>query len=146
MTKSKRDSVLKANSLINYQESRKRGKGTAKDPKERLNVMFAIDSKDFMLAKITGIARESHKEVDQIVPYFTDVKAMVTDDNVAYKKYALSINAEHIQINSQVKYDPKTHETLNNVNGLMFEFDLYMAKFKGVSSRHLSSYIDSFFL
>ena len=146
MTKSKRDSVLKAHSLINYQESRKRGKGTAKDPKERLNVMFAIDSKDFMLAKITGIARESHKEVDQIVPYFTDVKAMVTDDNVAYKKYALSINAEHIQINSQVKYDPKTHETLNNVNGLMFEFDLYMAKFKGVSSRHLSSYIDSFFL
>ena len=146
MTKSKRDSVLKAHSLINYQESRKRGKGTAKDPKERLNVMFAIDSKDFMLAKITGIARESHKEIDQIVPYFTDVKAMVTDDNVAYKKYALSINVEHIHINSQVKYDPKTHETLNNVNGLMFEFDLYMAKFKGVSSRHLSSYIDSFFL
>ena len=146
MTKSKKDSVLKAHSLINYQESRKRGKGTAKDPKERLNVMFAIDSKDIMLAKITGIVREGHKEVDQIVPYFADVKTMVTDDNVAYKKYALSINAEHIHINSQVKYDPKTHETLNNVNGLMFEFDLYMAKFKGVSSRHLSSYIDSFFL
>ena len=108
--------------------------------------MFAIDFKDFMLAKITGIVREGHKEVDQIVPYFADVKTMVTDDNVAYKKYALSINAEHIQINSQVKYDPKTHETLNNINGLMFEFDLYMAKFKGVSSRHLSSYIDSFFL
>ena len=101
--------------------------------------MFAIDFKDFMLAKITGIVRESHKEVDQIVPYFADVKTMVTDDNVAYKKYALSINAEHIHINSQVKYDHKTHETLNNVNGLMFEFDLYMAKYKGVSSRHLSS-------
>lgn len=138
MTESKKDSVLKAHSSINYQESRKRGKGTAKDPKERLNVMFAIDSKDFILAKITGIARESHKEADQIVPYFTDVKTMVTDDNVAYKKYALSLNAEHIQINSQVKYDPKTHETLNNGNGLMFEFDLYMTKFRGVSSRHLS--------
>ena len=85
MTKSKRDSVLKANSLIKTKKTEKRGKGTTKDPKERLNVMFAIDSKDFMLAKITGIARESHKEVDQIVPYFTDVKAMVTDNNVAYK-------------------------------------------------------------
>lgn len=126
-------------------KSKKRGGGTGKaDPKERLNVMFAIDSSDSAVGKITGVARENHEQINKIMPYFKNVNTLVTDDNSAYRKYSIILNAKHVHINSSIKYDPITKETLNNINSLMSDFDHFMNKYRGVSSRHLQSYIDSY--
>lgn len=125
--------------------SKKRGGGTGKaDPKERLNAIFAVDGSDKMIGKITGVGREDHKQIDKVTHYFKNIKRLVTDDNSAYIKYARIFNSEHIHINSSVKFDPATGETLNIVNSLMSEFDTFMSKFRGVSSRHLQGYIDAY--
>lgn len=105
--------------------------------------IWAIDENDNMVAKIVGSGKESREKADKMFPHLKGCKTLVTDDRSCYEGFARDNGFKHVQIKSS-GHANEGGETMNEVNSLMSDFDLWSANCRGISTRHLQGYIDRF--
>lgn len=97
-----------------------------------------------MAAKIVGLGQESRAKADKMLPYLEGCKTIVTDDRSCYEGFARDNGFKHIQIKSS-GHANEDGETMNEVNSLMSDFDVWSAKCRGgIATKHLQGYVDRF--
>ena len=122
--------------------SKKRGSGST-DVSHRVVAIFAIDGRDNAVARIVGLGMESREKADAMLPFLSGCEALVTDDKTCYEGFARDNGFAHVQIKSS-GHSGRFGETMNEVNGLISEFETWFSRFRGVSTRHLQGYLDRF--
>ncbi len=123
--------------------SKKRGHGSAGHA-HKACVIFAIDELDSFVGRVVGIGDETRDKADRMLPFLKGCRVLVTDDKSCYEGFARDNGFAHVQIKGIAGHSSETGETINEVNGLMSEFETWFARFRGVSSRHLQGYVDRF--
>ena len=122
--------------------SKKRGSGT-QDKTHHVVALFAIDEEDNAVARVVGLGQESRDKADAMLPFIKGCTTLVTDVRSSYESFASDNGFAHVEIKSSGR-SGENGETMNEVNGLMSEFDVWFARFRGVSTRHLQGYLDQF--
>lgn len=106
-------------------------------------VLFAIDEDNNMVAKIMGLGIESKEKAEAFLPYISGCTTLVTDDAHCYYKFASEHGFKHIRVKSS-KHVNLDGESINRLNNLMSEYDVWKTKFRGISTKHLQGYLDRF--
>jgi len=122
--------------------SKKRGSGST-DVRHRVVAIFAIDESDNAAARVVGLGMESREKADAMLPFLAGCETLVTDDRSCYEGFARDNGFAHVEIKSSAR-SGESGETMNGVNGLMSEFEVWQTRFRGVSTRHLQGYLDRF--
>ena len=122
--------------------SKKRGSGST-DVSHRVAAIFAVDEDDNAVARIVGLGQESREKADKMLPFLKGCATLVTDDKSCYEGFARDNGFAHVQIKSS-GHSGGRGETMNEVNCLMSEFDVWFTRFRGVSTKHLQGYLDRF--
>ena len=123
-------------------KSKKRGSGS-KETKHKVQAIFAIDENDSMVAIVTGNGAEDRAKADKMLPHLKGCKTLATDGKSCYIGLCEDNGMAHETVKSST-HSGERGETINEVNGMMSEFDLWYRKFRGVSVRHLQGYLDAF--
>ena len=123
--------------------SKKRGHGSAGHA-HKVCVIFAIDEHDSFVGRVVGIGDETREKADRMLPFLKGCRVLVTDDKSCYEGFARDNGLAHVQIKTAASYADPEGNTMNEVNGLMSEFETWFSRFRGVSSRHLQGYVDRF--
>lgn len=123
-------------------KSKKRGTPAGKGEPQVVTI-WAIDENDNMVAKIVGLGRESRETADKMLPHLAGCKTIVTDGRSCYEGFARDNGFRHVQIKSS-GHSNEGGETMNEVNSLMSDFEMWSAHCRGISVRHLQGYIDRF--
>lgn len=122
--------------------SKRRGSGS-KDSAHRVVALFAIDENDNAVARVVGLGQESREKADKMLPFLKGCATLVTDDRSAYEGFARDNGFRHVEIKAS-GHSNESGESMNEVNGLMSEFEVWFSRFRGVSTRHLQGYLDRF--
>lgn len=122
--------------------SKKRGSGSH-DRSHYVVAIFAVDEDDNAVARIVGLGQESREKADKMLPFLKGCTTLVTDDRSSYEGFARDNGFAHVQIKSS-GHSGERGETMNEVNCLMSEFDVWFTRFRGVSTKHLQGYLDRF--
>ena len=80
---------------------------------------------------------------NSIAKKINDSKKVVTDCKSSYESIAKDNNWNLIQIKSGT-YTNEIGDNLANINSLHSELELFISKFRGVSTKHLQQYLDWF--
>lgn len=123
--------------------SKRRGHGSAGHT-HKVCILFAIDESDSFVGRVVGIGDETREKADAILPFLKGCATLVTDERSCYEAFAADNGFAHVQIKSVAGHSNEDGETMNEVNGLMSEFDTWFSRFRGVSSKHLQGYVDRF--
>jgi len=123
--------------------SKRRGHGSAGHT-HKVCILFAIDESDAFVGRVVGIGDETREKADRMLPFLKECRVLVTDDKSCYEGFARDNGFRHVQIKGIAGHSSETGETINEVNGLMSEFDTWFSRFRGVSSKHLQGYVDRF--
>ena len=124
-------------------KSKKRGHGSAGHA-HKICVIFAIDERDAFVGLVAGIGDETREKADAMLPFLAGCKTLVTDERACYEGFARDNGFAHVKIKGIAGHSNEGGETMNEVNGLMSEFETWFARFRGVSSKHLQGYVDRF--
>ncbi len=123
-------------------KSKHRGYGVL-NGHHQLTVIFAIDEMDNMFAKIVGLGAESKEKAELIYPFIKDCSVLVTDYAYYYNVFAKEHSLKHIRV-LQRKHITEERESINRVNSLMSDYETWVSRYRGISSRHLQGYLDRF--
>jgi transposase-like protein len=126
-------------------KSKRRGHGSA-GHMHKVCVIFAIDEFDSFVGLVAGIGDETREKADAMLPFLAGCETLVTDERSCYEAFARDNGFRHVQIKGIAGHSNEDGETMNEVNGLMSEFETWLARFRGVSSKHLQGYVDRFLL
>ena len=123
--------------------SKKRGHGS-NGHAHKMCVIFAIDEHDSFVGLVAGIGDETREKADAMLPFLAGCRTLVTDERACYEGFARDNGFRHVRIKGIAGHSSEDGETMNEVNGLMSEFDTWFSRFRGVSSKHLQGYVDRF--
>lgn len=105
--------------------------------------IFAIDEGDSFAGLVAGNGDETREKADMMLPFLRGCRTLVTDDRSCYEGFARDNGFRHVRIKSS-GHSNEGGETMNEVKGLISEFDAWLSRFRGVSTRHLQGYVDRF--
>lgn len=128
--------------------SRKRQKnGTEKtwSSKHTVCVVSGVDEYDNMIFKIAGTSNVSSDMIKNTIAKYvlTVVTNVVTDCKSSYESIAHDNDWNLKQVKSK-SYVDNEGNNLATINSLHSELDLFLSRFRGVSTKHLQEYLDWF--
>jgi transposase-like protein len=106
-------------------------------------VFTAIDDQDHTLIEIAGLGPESIDMLKQFKERFDENSLLITDSKSSYIEFASSRNMELDQVPSGFRIS-NNGNNINTVNGLQSQLRTFLSPFRGVSIRHLQSYLNLF--
>lgn len=123
---------------------RHKGKGpkrrTGITETDHLSIMCAIDDKGNPWMKVAGRGVPTKYEMREALEGHIGKNTVIaTDEFDAYRYVLPEFGVDHYSYASAVP-----HRELNNINSMHSEFKRFLAKKKGVSSRHLELYLAEF--
>lgn len=122
----------------------KNGTGTSGISKHTVCVVSGVDENDNMIFKVAGTSNVSSDMIRKsIVPYIAEGSTVITDCKSSYESVALENNWNLKQIKSKCYVDNEGNNLAIN-NSLHSELDKFLGDFRGVSTKHLSQYLDWF--
>ena len=111
---------------------------------EQVCIIMAIDSYDNVIIKIGGNGPVKTEYVSKVLDGMIEENSiLVTNSKTAYQKFAKKNKLKLIAIPSK-KRITKDGYHLGELNSLMSELELYIQRFRGLSTRHLQEYLDLF--
>lgn len=124
-------------------KSQKRGGGSSLRgvSNHQVCVVTAIDSQDRAIVKISNLGNPKIEEIDKIIDGKIHMNStIITDSKTAYIKFAEKnkLVLKQIPSGSHIKGD----YNLANINNLHSKMKSWLAKFRGVSTKHLQYYLD----
>lgn len=112
--------------------------------KEDVCIVTAIDSDDNMILKVSETGSASTEMIENVLGGKIEAQSiLVTDSKNSYKKFAINNKLELKQIPAG-EYTVDTFYNLSELNALHSNLELWLSKFKGVSIRHMQTYLDWF--
>ena len=124
--------------------SKKRG-GATVSRKELICIGMAIDSNDNLVTKILGSG--THPTYNRLNSNFgkkIDNKSIfVCDNEQGLSRFCKESNLVYEVVDSK-KHVSKNGYNINTINGIHSEYKLFLKQFRGVSTRHIESYINWF--
>lgn len=108
-------------------------------------IVTAIDEKDNMLFRISGLGEESIDKYLLYRNFFIEGSTIISDSKSAIKNFAEAITCKSEQIPSianKKRYATDNGNTISNVNELHTELSNLITRKHGVSIRHLQSYLN----
>jgi len=118
--------------------------GTVGISKHDICVLSIVDDKDNLLFKIGGLSRVSNKMLeDNLTGRIVANTQLITDSASAYQKFCRDNKLTLISIPSG-KYADNKGNNLAEINGVHSQLEIWLAKFHGVSTRHLQEYLNWF--
>ena len=122
----------------------KNGTGKSGISKHTVCVVSGVDEYDNMIFKIGGTSNASSKMIkDTIAQYIPKGSKVITDCKSSYESVAKEKNWSLKQIKSKAYVDAEGNN-LATINSLHSELDYFLSGFRGVSTKHLSEYLDWF--
>ncbi|MEO2512949.1 IS1595 family transposase [Collinsella aerofaciens] len=124
--------------------SRHRGKQVHRRglSRERICVMTGVNDSNELFLEVTGRGALSRgRAMDALRGRIASGSVVATDRAAAY----VNVLAE-LEVAAHEAYDPKdrTEGTINRINAVHSLLDSFMARFRGVSTKHLGAYLDWF--
>lgn len=109
--------------------------------KDQVCVIFAIDSYDTIIIKVAGNGAATTEMISfALKDKIEKGSTIITDSKSSYRQFAKDNSLNLIQIPAgQHKFK---NYTINDVNELMQEAEIYLDKKKGISSRHLQHHMN----
>ena len=106
-------------------------------------VVSSIDENDNLLLKIVGLGRcTTNMLKDSLGKKINNAKSIVADSASAYqefcREYKLTLNAIPSGFHSDGIYN------ISEINGVHSQLEVWLKKFRGISTRHLQEYLDWF--
>lgn len=118
--------------------------GTVGISKHDICVLSVADDKDNLLFKIGGLSRVSNKMLDDnLTGRIIENTKLITDSASAYQKFRRDNKIMLISIPSG-KYADNKGNNLAEINGIHSQLETWLARFHGVSTRHLQEYLNWF--
>ena len=112
--------------------------------KEKVCIIGAIDSNDNIILKIVGIGSASTEMIEKaLADKIEKNSVLVTDSKTGYIKFAENNNLILKQLPKKT-YTIEDIYHLGELNSLFSELEIFIQKFKGLSTRHLQEYLDWF--
>lgn len=109
----------------------------------KICVVSAIDSNDNLFFNIAGLGKVSIEMVNNSFDdKFINVSKIVTDSASGYMEYCFKNNINHCRIQSG--FHAVGMNNLAEINGCHSQLSTWLAKFRGVSIRHLQKYLNWF--
>lgn len=107
-------------------------------------IASAIDENDTFFLEIVGTGPIKSEQVESVFKNkIEDVSCFVTDCKSSYEDFIKSKNINLEQVKSGT-YVNQHGYNLANINSLHSELETFLSCFKGVSTKHLSHYLDWF--
>ena len=126
-------------------KSRKHGNASSKSgiSKDQVCVVGAIDGNDSIILKVVGTGSASTNMIKKaLTGRIKKASIIVADNKSSYIKFA----KEYKLVLKQIPKKSHTVEGyhLGELNSLFAELELFLQKFRGLSTRHLQEYLDWF--
>lgn len=133
----------KTNKMPRASKKRK-SSGSAGITKHLVNVLSGIDEYDNLFLKIGGLGKTS---IDMLKTNMQDIimpgSRVTTDSESSYIKFCKENHFTLIQIPSK-SYATTDGDNLAEINNVHSQLEIWMKKFRGVSTKHLQLYLDWF--
>lgn len=106
-------------------------------------VVSSIDENDNLLLKIVGLGRcTTNMLKESLGEKLNNAKSIIADSASAYQKfckeYKLTLNAIPSGFHSDGVFN------ISEINGIHSQLEVWLKKFRGISTRHLQKYLDWF--
>lgn len=106
-------------------------------------VVSSIDENDNLLLKIVGLGRcTTNMLKESLGKKLNNAKSIIADSASAYqgfcKEYKLTLNAVPSGFHSKGVFN------ISEINGVHSQLEVWLKKFRGISTRHLQEYLDWF--
>jgi len=112
--------------------------------KEKVCIIGAVDSNDNIILKVVGIGSASTEMIEKALAGKIEKNSvLVTDSKTGYIKFAECHNLILKQLLKK-SYTVEDIYHLGELNSLFSELEIFIQKFKGLSTRHLQEYLDWF--
>jgi transposase-like protein len=106
-------------------------------------VITAIDEYDNIIMKIGGLGRGTTKMLEnQLGSQINNVTSLTADSASAYQQFCKDHNIELSAIPSS--FHSNDLKNLSEINGIHSQLEVWLTKFRGVSTRHLQDYLNWF--
>lgn len=120
------------------------GTATRGISKHKVCITSGMDDKDNCFLDIAGTSNVTSKMIeDTVLPRIKEPKKIITDCKSSYESVARNNNWNLIQIKSFVHIDSDGNN-LSNINNIHQQVQLFLSRFRGVSTKHLQQYLDLF--
>ena len=122
----------------------KNGTGKSGISKHTVCVTSGVDENDNMIFKVAGTSNVSSDMIkNTVAKYVSKNSKVITDCKSSYESVAKENNWDLKQIKSKTYVDNEGNN-LATINSLHSELDYFLSGFRGVSTKHLSEYLDWF--
>ena len=109
----------------------------------KICVVSSIDEKDNLLLKITGLGRCTTEMLENSLgKKLNNAKSINADSASAYQKFCLEHNLKLNAVPSGFHSDGQIN--IAEINGVHSQLEVWLSKFRGVSTRHLQEYLNWF--
>lgn len=120
------------------------GTATRGITKHKICITSGIDENDNFFLSVAGTSSVTSKMIENtVLPRIKDSKKIITDCKSSYESIARDNNWNLKQIKSSTYID-KEGNSLANINNIHQQVQLFLSKFRGVSTKHLQQYLDLF--
>lgn len=129
---------------VNMARSSKKRKSASKKVNHKSCILSAIDDNDNQYLEIVCNGEISSDDIEKSLgKKINNATYLITDCRSAYESFAKKHNLKLEQVKSKT-YKNENGFTLSEVNGLQSNFFGFISRFRGVSTKHLQSYLDWF--
>lgn len=109
----------------------------------KICVVSSIDEDDNLLLKITGLGRCTTEMLeDSLGKKLKNAKSINADSASAYQEFCLTHNLKLNAVPSGFHSNGEIN--IAEINGVHSQLEIWLSKFRGVSTRHLQEYLDWF--
>lgn len=119
-----------------------KGSGIKGISHHKVCVVSSIDENDNLLLKIVGLGRCTTDMLrDSLGKKLENAKSINADSASAYQEFCKD---NHIILNIPSGFHSDGVFNISKINGVHSQFETWLNKFRGVSTRHLQEYLDWF--
>lgn len=109
----------------------------------KICVVSSIDEKDNLLLKITGLGRCTTEMLENSLgKKLKNAKSINADSASAYQEFCLKHNLKLNAVPSRFHSNGRIN--IAEINGVHSQLEVWLSKFRGVSTRHLQEYLNWF--
>lgn len=109
----------------------------------KICVVSSIDEKDNLLLKITGLGRCTTEMLENILgKKLKNAKSINVDSASAYQEFCLKHNLKLNAVPSGFHSNGQIN--ISEINGVHSQLEVWLSKFRGVSTRYLQEYLNWF--
>lgn len=113
--------------------------------REQVCILFAADRKSGVIAQMAGYGRVNNLEIEGVIgDYLKDATCFCTDAGKSFLTYAKEKGIEHHVLNASKgeRVDGIYH--IQHINAYHSRFRKWIAKFQGVATKYINSYLEWF--